>query len=348
MSRAFLAILAAALITAPGCTEVDDTVVVDVGTLRPSMADPGLGTQVVSTDPDDYRVQFVEWRVVPKPPGPDATDGLHLDLGGVGINMTCVDPSGACSDQPCSFLDSAVASPRVAGLCGAGVVVQSEAQNQPGTPAVLDVELVQILLYRLRPIAYELQPGQDRDGDGVNNEDDNCPLIPNPDQNDTGQKGFGDECAAFDPFTGLTLVDNDGDGVPDLRDNCPDTKNSDQADSGQFFGSLTQVRNGSHGRSGIPFRAARGSTAIPDGIGDACSDRVEVSEVRNPNDRTFTVALASLNPLFRGNTWLTLDYSNAFVLEECTWEPPPAAGTCRMRTDQVLICQDFRGGFGCF
>src|SRR5512134_599837 len=97
MSRAIRPSLAAMLLVATGCTEVDDTVVVAIGTLRPSMAHVGLGTQVVSVDPADYRIQAIDWRVVPKPPGTQATDGLHLDLGGVGINLTCVDPTGQCS-----------------------------------------------------------------------------------------------------------------------------------------------------------------------------------------------------------------------------------------------------------
>jgi len=52
------------------------------------------------------------------------------------------------------------------------------------------------------------QPGKDTDGDGILDENDNCPNTPNPDQADT-----------------------DGDGIGDLCDNCPNTYNPDQADS---------------------------------------------------------------------------------------------------------------------
>ncbi len=48
----------------------------------------------------------------------------------------------------------------------------------------------------------------DSDGDGVCDEDDNCPTTPNPNQEDA-----------------------DGDGVGDACDNCPDVANADQADS---------------------------------------------------------------------------------------------------------------------
>ena len=51
----------------------------------------------------------------------------------------------------------------------------------------------------------------DRDGDGVLDNDDKCPLVPGPASN----HGCPDENA-----------DRDGDGVPDLRDRCPDTRGS--------------------------------------------------------------------------------------------------------------------------
>lgn len=60
----------------------------------------------------------------------------------------------------------------------------------------------------------------DIDGDGVPNEGDNCPLIPNFDQADRDDDGTGDACDD----------DSDGDGIPDNGDNCPLVENSDQAD----------------------------------------------------------------------------------------------------------------------
>ncbi len=36
--------------------------------------------------------------------------------------------------------------------------------------------------------------GVDTDGDGILDDDDNCPLIPNPDQSDVDNDGIGDEC----------------------------------------------------------------------------------------------------------------------------------------------------------
>lgn len=84
----------------------------------------------------------------------------------------------------------------------------------------------------------------DRDGDGVPDEEDNCPDVFNPirpldafAQADTDADGPGDacdpcpldahttECAAFDPN------DADGDGTPEIEDNCPALANPDQADA---------------------------------------------------------------------------------------------------------------------
>lgn len=60
---------------------------------------------------------------------------------------------------------------------------------------------------------------EDTDGDGWGDDDDNCPLVPNSDQKDTGDAdGPGDAC------------DRDGDNVPDSEDNCPGTYNPGQED----------------------------------------------------------------------------------------------------------------------
>jgi hypothetical protein len=67
--------------------------------------------------------------------------------------------------------------------------------------------------------AYEEQT-LDSDGDGVPDNNDNCPATPNGSQADTDLDGVGDVCDA----------DDDNDGVPDAEDNCPLISNPDQSD----------------------------------------------------------------------------------------------------------------------
>ena len=97
----------------------------------------------------------------------------------------------------------------------------------------------------------------DRDGDGVLNGVDNCPLVANPEQTDTDNDGVGDACDT------PSNPDTDGDGVNNNVDNCPEVANPNQEDFDN------------------------------DGIGDACDDETSLTVFKNQGQ---CIAFVNNNP----------------------------------------------------
>ncbi len=110
----------------------------------------------------------------------------------------------------------------------------------------------------------------DSDGDGVADEFDNCPAVKNPDQRDSDGDGQGDACDA--------LTDRDGDGVADADDNCVTIPNPDQGDrDGDGHGDACDAFDDSDGDGIADARDNCRNAANPaqldsdgDGQGDAC------------------------------------------------------------------------------
>lgn len=98
----------------------------------------------------------------------------------------------------------------------------------------------------------------DTDDDGALDGDDNCPLTPNPLQEDMDNDGLGDACS------------DDIDGVPNDEDNCPAVANPGQEDvDGDAVGDACLTPEGLYGvtlAGGSPFGcSAAGGAALPFG-----------------------------------------------------------------------------------
>ncbi len=91
----------------------------------------------------------------------------------------------------------------------------------------------------------------DADGDGIEDDVDNCVDVANPDQSDRDRNGVGDACDAGDESS----ADSDADGVPDALDNCPSADNGAQQDlDGDGLGDICDDDangDGYHDRFGV-------------------------------------------------------------------------------------------------
>jgi hypothetical protein len=114
----------------------------------------------------------------------------------------------------------------------------------------------------------------DRDGDGITNENDNCPYAYNPDQEDTDYDGIGDACdnCLIDANTGQE--DSDSDGTGDICDQCP----NDPLDDGDGDGLCADNDN-------CPADYNPGQEDEDgDGVGDVCDACPDDTGNDNDND----------------------------------------------------------------
>jgi hypothetical protein len=119
----------------------------------------------------------------------------------------------------------------------------------------------------------------DLDGDGVANQQDNCPNIPNPDQHISFPAKFsiGDACNP----------DIDGDGIPNGSDNCPLVANPDQTIPAGAVCSGVDT-DGDHVGDlfdNCPLNANPNQADTDgDGIGDVCDMDIDNDGVLNKSD----------------------------------------------------------------
>ena len=129
---------------------------------------------------------------------------------------------------------------------------------------------------------------QDGDGDGLDDGDDNCPMVANPDQADADGDMIGDVC---DEDTDGDMVNNDVDNCPDLAnpgqldldrdmigDDCDDDPDGDGLDAAGETERGTDPLRGDTDGDGVadgadscPLRADPvGADTDGDGVGNAC------------------------------------------------------------------------------
>jgi len=136
-------------------------------------------------------------------------------------------------------------------------------------------------------ITVILNNSDDLDGDGIKNEDDNCPNTANADQKDTNGNGIGDVCD-----------DSDGDGIFDDTDNCINTANADQKDTdGDGKGDVCDndidgdgVVNASDNCPNVANADQKDTDG--DGDGDVCDNDIDGDGVANASDNCPNVANA--------------------------------------------------------
>ncbi|HUW82479.1 MAG TPA: thrombospondin type 3 repeat-containing protein [Phycisphaerae bacterium] len=111
---------------------------------------------------------------------------------------------------------------------------------------------------------YRADPLGDADGDGVDDEVDNCPAVANPDQLDTDNDGLGDACDDDDDADGLSDADEALFGT--------DPVDPDSDDDGMLDGAEVLAADG----TGCP------DPLNADSDGDSLSDGAEITLDTNP------------------------------------------------------------------
>ncbi|MEW5853790.1 MAG: thrombospondin type 3 repeat-containing protein [Myxococcota bacterium] len=124
-------------------------------------------------------------------------------------------------------------------------------------------------------------PAVDDDGDGFPDDEDSCPLQPNPSQDDADGDGAGDACDRCPSASGKPS-DRDADGAPDECDLCRDAPDPGQVDTdADFKGDACDDDDDGDGvddaLDSCPLIPDESGDPDQDGVGSACDNCPVVS-----------------------------------------------------------------------
>ncbi len=284
----FLAFLLVLLACTVSCDEIQDDII-EVGLLQIHPVQP---VQTVPTLGEDS-IQQTVWTILE----------ASIQFPEISYDLAL---SGDCLFQQ-SYISLSTGS----GECMLGAAV---AVSPTPTTGVLTFT-VEMDASRVQQV--DISSGGDLDGDGVLNEDDNCPLVTNPGQEtvvDVFEEEIGEACA-FDTSGGVGdpvyFLDNELDEIPDIADNCPFHPNPTQENTPDP--SLP---------AGLPS----------DGIGDACTESAAVSV---SGQTTFSLDV-DVDPYVqeRRRMLLVLDFGSDLSGMSCNW----VAGSCDLDPASIRSC----------
>ena len=294
------------------CT-VDDPQVSQVGAVTVFAVNPSNAPQQIEVAPgavvDGNRMQTAIWTIAK----------AELFIG--------ADPDGEdllFDGTDCRIADTPLSSALSLGDCSEFLVLESFAETD-AVQATLMLSF-KVRLKRVKPPVFRLIG--DYDGDGILNGNDNCVLIANPGQEDTGGLGFGDACRVFDAFAG-TGRDNDADGVTDVFDNCVHIANP------------LQVNPPSADYPEI-------ESIVSDGIGLACEPTMPgSSNTTGFEEQIIDLPLPGTMPEFidvaipfgfvlpQAEAFVVIDFDDEIVFPNCEWD----LGTCSgFDPNAITVC----------